>query len=305
MAEPLAQKSYLQTSFGKIAYLESGTRKMPPVLFVHGIPTSGYLWREVIRFLGVDFHCFAPDLMGLGDTQVEPADRALGMDQQAEMLVELMETLGHRSFGLVCHDQGGAAAQLIVARRPAVVRCFVATNCVCYDNWPVPAVVKLQHLLRVPMLPGLLAGTRTMDLVETATPLSSFRGGVYRPDRLSDETIREYLRPFHAGHRERELFRRFFLAGSDRYTMAAVAGLRRFEKPTQVLWALEDRYIPPSWALELFEDLPGAEELRFVPFCGHFWQEERPAEFVSHMLPFLQRHLAESATETDSSGAQK
>ena len=51
------EKKYLKTSFGNIAYLEMGANTKPPVLFVHGIPTSGFLWRQVLAFLKEDFHC--------------------------------------------------------------------------------------------------------------------------------------------------------------------------------------------------------------------------------------------------------
>ena len=68
MTQPAIEKSFVRTSFGNIAYLETGSAGKPPVLFVHGIPTSSYLWRHVLRFLQNDFHCYAPDLMGLGDT---------------------------------------------------------------------------------------------------------------------------------------------------------------------------------------------------------------------------------------------
>ena len=59
------------------------------------------------KFLAGGDELVAPDLMGLGDTEVDPHKDLFHMEAQAEMLIELMETLGHRSFGLVCHDQVG------------------------------------------------------------------------------------------------------------------------------------------------------------------------------------------------------
>jgi pimeloyl-ACP methyl ester carboxylesterase len=288
-------KTYQQTSFGNIAYLEVGASSRPPVLFIHGIPTSGYLWREVLRFLQNDFHCYAPDLMGLGDTDVDPEATEFHMEAQAEMLEELMTTLGHERFAVVCHDQGGAAAQLLAARRPGRLSCLVITNAVCYDNWPVPAVARLQTLNRIPLLTSLASRARLFHLVETRTPLSAFRRGVFEPSRLTDEVINEYLRPLVEGPRRRESFRRFLLAGSPIYTMRAVEGLRRFDKPTLIAWAADDRYISPSWGRKLYEEIPGARRFELVPFCGHFWQEERPSEFASLIGEFLAQHAAAPA----------
>ena len=47
-------------------------------------------------------------------------------------------------------------------------------------------------------------------------------------------------------------------------------------------------------AAKLFEEIPGARQFELVPFCGHFWQEERPAEFASIMGQFLTEHLGKA-----------
>lgn len=286
MTEPITKKK-LDTLFGRIAYLETGAEGKPPVLFVHGIPTSGYLWRHVLRFLQNDFHCYAPDLMGLGDTEVDPEKTAFDMESQAEMLGEFMTQLGHDRFAVVAHDQGGAAAQIMAARFPQRLTALVLTDCVAYDNWPVPAIRELQTVSRFRRLSSLLSRTGLMELRETRTRMSAFRRGVYHPERLTDDTIREYLRPMRESADGRERFRRFVLAGSPRYTLRVVDELQRLEVPTFVVWGAEDRYLSPSWGKKLAEDIPSCEGFELVPFCGHFWQEERPAEFASHIGRFL------------------
>ncbi len=270
----------------KVAYLEVGPSDKPPVLFVHGIPTSGYLWRHVLRFLQNDFHCYAPDLMGLGDTDVAADTGRFHMDAQAEMLLAFMTEMGHPEFFLVCHDQGGAAAQLMVARHPERVAAFVITDCACYDNWPVPVIALYQRLGQIPGLLSLVGGTGLLHLVESHTPLSAFRTGVYQPEKMTDAAIHEYLRPL-LQPRARRRFQQFLLAGNPRYTLAAVEGLKRFDRPTQILWAADDRYLSPSWGRRLYRDIPGAEAFELIQRCGHFWQEERPAEFARRMTAFL------------------
>ena len=298
------KKNFVETSFGNIAYLESGSDKKPPVLFVHGIPTSSYLWRDVIRFLQNDLHCYAPDLMGLGDTEVDPKTTAFHMDAQAEMLIELMEKLGHETYGLVCHDQGGAAAEILVGRLPQRVNAWVITDSVCYDNWPVPAIKQLQDMSRIPLLMNLVSRTGIMEWLECDTRLSNFKRGVFERDKLSNESIREYLRPLRESAVGRERFLKFLLAGNARYSELAVAGIKQFDKPTLIIWAGDDHYLSPSWGRKLLEDIPGAERLEIVPFCGHFWQEERPSEFASLMGEFLVEKLA-SAKKTVSTTGKK
>ena len=285
-----ADKRFLRTSYGEIAYLETGAAPRPPVLFVHGIPTSSVLWRHVIRVLGDAFHCLAPDLMGLGDTDVDPETARLDMDNQAEMLLEFMTALGHERFALVCHDQGGAAAQILATRFPERLTSWVVTNCVCYDNWPVPSVRLVQQLLHLGPLADLAIRTGLMHWREKRTPFSAMRKGMFDGAALSDEAIEEYLRPLRGSSRERARFTSFFLAGSPRPTLRVAPDLRKVETPTLILWGADDRHISPSWGRRLADDIPGVEGFELIPFCGHFWQEERPAEFTSRMAPFLAEH---------------
>ncbi len=288
------------TSMGTVAYLRAGDAARPPVLFIHGIPTSGWLWRDVMRMLRNDFHCIAPDLMGLGDTEVDPDRVPLHMDAQAEMLLELMDALGHETFSVVAHDQGGAAAQILAARWPHRVRSLVLTNCVAYDNWPVPEIARLQALWQIPVLPQLLVRSGAFLWRETRTRWSAFRRGVFDGAALSDESIREYLRPLHGSAEQRRRFVAFLRAGHPRYTLAAARGLATFDRPTLVLWGADDRYISPSWGARLAEEIPGTVDFELIPFCGHFWQEERPAEFTARMGAFLARHGALTEVETGS-----
>jgi pimeloyl-ACP methyl ester carboxylesterase len=303
MTTPAIEKKLVPTSFGDIAYLETGAAGKPPVLFVHGIPTSSYLWRHVLRFLQNDFHCYAPDLMGLGDTEVDPDATEFHMDAQAEMLVEFMAALGHQKFALVCHDQGGAAAQIIAARLPELVTCFILTNCVCYDNWPVPAIARMQRLARLGPLVDLLNRTGVMEWTQRNPLLSDFLRGVHDKSKLDAATIREYLRPTRGSAVQRERFRKILLAGDSRYTQLAAEGLRKFDHPTMVIWAADDYYLSPSWGRKLYEEIPGAERFELVPFCGHFWPEERPAAFASLMGEFLSRFA--SGQPSDRKGKSK
>jgi len=288
MNKQTLMKKYLNTSFGNIAYLETGSDNNPPVLFVHGIPTSSYLWRHVLELIQKDFHCYAPDLMGLGDTDVDPHSDNFHMDAQAEMLLEFMASLGYEHFSVVCHDQGGAAVQIIAARNPDRIDCLVITDSVCYDNWPVPKINKLQKLFkRIPTLTFVLTKIGFFEWRETKTRYSNFRQAVFDPNRMSNEAIREYLRPGRSSWKNFNRFKKFLLAGDSKYTMQDVPGLKKFNKPTMIIWAADDHELSPSWGKKLFDEIPGACRFELIPFCGHFWQEEKPEAFTFIIREFL------------------
>jgi pimeloyl-ACP methyl ester carboxylesterase len=217
------------------------------------------------------------------------------MSSQAEMLIEFMHCLGHDAFGLVCHDQGGAAAQIIAAEYPEKLTCLVVTDCVCYNCWPVPVIRRLQTLARLPMLPDLLCRLGIVEWLETSTRFSNFRRGFYDQGKMNVSAIREYLRPLRGNRNERRRFLRFLLAGDSSYTEHAVSGLKRFDKPTLIIWASNDKYLSPALGQRLFNDIPGARRFEVVARCGHFWQEECPAAFSAIIRNFLKKYMETKA----------
>jgi len=225
--------------------------------------------------------------MGLGDTVVDPEKTDFSMPSQVEMLDDFLDRLGIERVHLVAHDQGGAAAQIFATRRTARLDRLVLTDCVAYDNWPVPAIRQLMTFARVPIVADLASRFGLVQALETHTKLSRFRRGVVDPSALSEETIAEYLRPLRGTHDERERFLRFLLAGSARHTQAVVPLLRELRRPTLVLWAENDRYIATHWGRRLYHDIPGAVRFEILEGAGHFWQEERPVEFAARIREFL------------------
>ncbi|MGK5093589.1 alpha/beta hydrolase [Deltaproteobacteria bacterium TL4] len=286
-------KKYIKTSYANIAYLETGSKDKPPVLLIHGIPTSGYLWRDVIQGMAHDYHCYAPDLMGLGDTEVDPKTGLFHMEAQAKMLAEFMTVLGHEEFIMICHDQGGAAAQIIAARFPERILRFVITSCVCFDNWPVPVISRLQNLARLPFLTEAIGKTGLFEFVEKHTLFSSFSKGVYRKGGMNPASIEEYFRPLKSSAVSRKCFIKFLLAGNPRYTLRVVKDLRYFRKPTMILWSKNDVYLPPAWADDLARLIPGTRHFEIVSEAGHFWQEEKAEEFTLKILDFLAKDFSQ------------
>jgi haloalkane dehalogenase len=67
-----ASKRYTQVQGRRMAYVEQGSGA--PVVFLHGNPTSSYLWRSVLPEVSSLGRCIAPDLIGMGDSEKLPAD---------------------------------------------------------------------------------------------------------------------------------------------------------------------------------------------------------------------------------------
>ena len=70
MAVSMGTKRFEQVLGRRIAYVESGTGARIP--FMHGNPTSSYLWRDVIPHVAGSGRCIPPDLIGMGDSDKLP-----------------------------------------------------------------------------------------------------------------------------------------------------------------------------------------------------------------------------------------
>lgn len=268
-------------SCGEITYLRHGAG--PPLLLVHGIPTSARLWEGLLGTLGEHFDCIVPDLNGMGRSVPAPA-ADLASPGQADMLAELIGALGFDEVALVCHDQGGAHGQQMLLRHPDRVSRVVFADAVCFDNWIVPAVAMLSALTRVPPLLGFLGRTRLLErtmAVAWPLPQTIIRGTM--PGALIDD----WFYALRTGGQPLADWSRYVAAQSPRHTEAAVPALERWTKPAAVVWAAEDKFLPVSWAHRLAEALPTAGPPTLLPFAGHFWQAEIPLSGARAVLTAL------------------
>jgi pimeloyl-ACP methyl ester carboxylesterase len=286
VAHGLPLKRFVRVGPAELAHVTSGDPAGPPVLFLHGFPTHSFLWRKVLFALGDDVHGVAVDLLGLGDTVVSPYEDFTA-PMQAELLLEWLDRVGLDQVALVAHDVGGAVAQQLVANHPERVSHLALVNSVAYDGWPVPLVEQAMRLARTP---GVDTVAYALDLprrIAHSTRIG-FARAVHDRSCMTRDVVDEYLRPLRTAD-GRERARRFLLAGDNRATTEAVPGLRRFERPALVVWGADDPFLSPSWGLRLVDDLPGAERLELLPFCGHLVPEERPAELAALLRELLAR----------------
>jgi haloalkane dehalogenase len=104
----------------EMAYREAGAPDAPVALFVHGNPTSSYIWRNIIPLVAGEAHCVAPDLIGFG--QSGKPDIAYRFDDHIRYLDAFIAKAGIGSAYLVVQDWGTALAFHLAERRPDFVR---------------------------------------------------------------------------------------------------------------------------------------------------------------------------------------
>ncbi|RLD21067.1 MAG: haloalkane dehalogenase [Bacteroidetes bacterium] len=96
------ESKYIDINGSKIHYIDEGEGN--PILFLHGNPTSSYLWRNIIPYLQPIGRCIAPDLIGMGKS--DKPDIKYGFQDTYDYLEAFIDSLGLKNITLVIHDWG-------------------------------------------------------------------------------------------------------------------------------------------------------------------------------------------------------
>lgn len=270
------QQKDIETSFGRIAYREVGAG--PPALFVHGVLANGSLWDGVMAETAPGRRGLAPDLLGHGETVTAERDQNLSFGPQAEMLIELVEALGCGPVDLVGNDSGGAICQVFAGRRPDLVRSLALTNCDTADNTVPEALVPFLELCRRGEALALfesMAGDLGMARAVLGT-------GLAEPDRVSDQTIRDFVEPVLRHERDERAIQRWMADLTDRDLRAVQADLGRLDVPTLLVWGTDDVFFPVDDARRLAALIPGARLVE-VPGAKLFHPLEQPDLLAGHL----------------------
>jgi haloalkane dehalogenase len=172
----------------QIAYVDTGAGD--PIVFLHGNPTSSYLWRNVIPHLEGLARCLAPDLLGMGESGKSPSASYRFVDH-ARYLDAWFDALGLKTnVTLVGHDWGSALAFHWAHRHPDRVKGIAYMEAivrpVTWQEWPEPARAIFQAM-RSPAGEEMILEKNVF--VERILPASVLRG-------LTDEEMAAYRRPY-------------------------------------------------------------------------------------------------------------
>jgi len=172
----------------EMAYVDRGQGN--PVVFLHGNPTSSYLWRNVILHVPPDHRCLAPDLVGMGDSGKAPSGSYRFVDH-ARYLDAWFDAVGlARDITLVVHDWGSALGFHWARRHPDRVRGLVYMEAlvrpVTWDEWP-DAARKIFQAMRSPAGEEMVLQKNVF--VERILPASVLRG-------LTEDEMTVYRRPY-------------------------------------------------------------------------------------------------------------
>ena len=175
----------------EMAYVEVGAGD--PIVFLHGNPTSSFLWRNIIPHLAAEGRCIAPDLIGMGDSAKlsSSGPESYRFFEHRLFLDNFLEAVGARErVTLVLHDWGSALGFDWARRHPNAVRGIAYMEAIAaplsWADWPADAV-SLFRALRSPQGEALVLQDNVF--VEQILPGSVLRN-------LGEKEMNAYRRPF-------------------------------------------------------------------------------------------------------------
>ena len=181
-------RKHITVAGAEMAYVDTGVGQ--PIVFLHGNPTSSYLWRNIIPHLKSQGRCLAPDLMGMGESGSAPSGSYRFADQSS-VLDEWFEKMGLTSdVTLVLHDWGSALGFHWAKRHPDRIKGLVYMEAivrpVTWEEWPEAARQVFQGF-RSPSGEEMVLEKNVF--VERVLPGSVLRG-------LTEAEMEVYRRPY-------------------------------------------------------------------------------------------------------------
>jgi pimeloyl-ACP methyl ester carboxylesterase len=258
-------------SGGQLAYVESGAGR--PVVFVHGNPTWGFLWRRVMSELeGAPLRLLAPDLLGFGRSTKPESARWHSVESHGRTLLEWMASLDLREVVLVVQDWGGPFGLWAAANSGTRVSAL----CILNTAVVLPSRHGGSSFHRLARMPGV--GDVAFRLL--GFPLRVLGRVQANPKSISGDVARAYRWPLRRlQDRDGPLaLARLVPDGAHHSALPALreveAWVRGFSGPVELVWGTKDPIL--GRALQRHRRALPAARVTEVD-AGHFLQEEAPA----------------------------
>jgi haloalkane dehalogenase len=267
---------------GGIAYREAlpdawdGSGKT--ALFLHGYPTSSYLWRNVLPAVA-DAGCraVAPDLPGFGDS---PPDLPGTWERQVENLERFRRALDLDRVILGVHDWGGLIGLRWACDNPSAVEALLLTDTGFFPDGRWHGMAKT---LRTEGEGEQVMANVNRDLFAMALRQIS-------PD-LPDDAVSEFFKAY--GDEDRKRNQLDLYRSGDFEKLEPYRGkLTALGVPAKIVWGAKDEFAPIGGAYRFTKELPDAE-LVVLDDAGHFLMEDEPDRVAREIATFVKAQLPE------------
>jgi pimeloyl-ACP methyl ester carboxylesterase len=268
----------------KIAYREAGSPGAPKLLLLHGFPSAGHMFRDLIPRLADRFHVVAPDLPGFG--QSDMPDRAAfrtTFDNVAKVIDRFTEVIGFNRYAVYVFDYGAPTGFRLALWHPDRIAAIISQNGNAYveglsDGWnPIRAYWQEPSAANREALRAFLTPETTRWQYVHGVADES----LVSPDGYTLDS--HYLARPGADEVQLDLFLDY--ASNVALYPEFQAYFRKHRPPFLAVWGKNDPFFLPPGAEAFRRDLPDAE-IRFFD-TGHFALETHAREIADAIRVFL------------------
>ena len=272
----------IELSAGTIAYSDTGGGG-PVIVLLHGLLMDASLWDEVTADLSPGHRCVAPTLpLGAHTRAIKPgAD--LSLPGIAKLVAEFLDRLGLDDVTLVGNDTGGAVVQLLAADGAPRIGRVVLASCDAFGNFP-PGLTGKTLALAGKLPPPLFSlAMQQMRLRPLRRLPIAFGWLTKRGDAATARWIRPVLTQPEIRRDTARMLRSVF--ADKRLLLRTAEALPAFDRPALVVWAADDRVMPPEHGRRLATLLPNAR-LFEIPDSYTLIPLDQPAQLAEAIRKF-------------------